>query len=1480
MTRRVNQFSPRWWKTERIQHNQDLQPNGYPAGGGTGSGKGLELWSSTKNYVKDDVVFFNSPDVKGIFVANENIAASGFLNIGVDGPTWSVVGDEFASIPNWYSMEWPANSVVVKAGALRRAIVNTDAGWNDAQWEVLSAGGAQETETLFKDHNQNEAYVKDAVVVQAAKLYRARGPIAAKPFDANDWEEVSKSNAAGLTEIAIYDFDTSYAYKANELCTIGDKLYRAIKNTGPGTIINGDWKEISPAGSSTAVVPDFNTSKTYAINELVIQGGRMYRATQAVAAGAFSLSNFAPADATGIVDAFDPTAAYNKGEIVRHQGSFFMSAANIAAGPFSLASNNWAYIGGGTVNTTDWNNSLFYPFGAMVFKDKAVYRSKSNQMAGAWVDNQWEPIASLHGRLSAFNGTETYYKDMVATFNGYVYRVTTVTAAPAATPEGNASWQKLWATSLYPNLVAYTTNAAYRTGDLVLTEGRILRANKDIGTAPVSVAVADWEPTANLTLATWSAATACFVGDTFVDNGVLYRCKVASRGAWSATNFEQIGQIDQLKEYDSTKKYVLGQVVTRNGQILRCESAVSAIGYDSDDWDMIGHLKGVRPWADWDTYEKNDVVLHLGVAWQASGHVPAGPFSFGPWNRKSGTPAIAEFIPDFPYDIGDIIKVGNKLYINKVGMYRLTIDMNDWTQFGQLRGLWALDQTYLAEDIVINGNNIYRANGAIPANTAFVQGTGTAEWTRLSPSEPPSAPDFAPLQAYKKDSLVIRGGKLYRSKADFTALASWDDNDWQALVAEAAASVPDFVLAKDYVLNQVVAQDGVLYRARSVITAVQADKLPAADPAKWQAVSLTYIHVPDHSATGTYALNECVINPADNRMYRAKVKITTGRAFADVDWQLIADRVPNVVEWDTVTAANNVWYLGDIVIKDEGVYIASKNQSTGSLVWPAADVKRINIASNFYGYIGDTSHDLPVGAIFINNRGDLIQMLKKDLAVTADQSATKVISNGRIREWVSGTQYIEGVAVHHKGVYYFALRPNNNKVPEANAADWEVAHDPRAWFAFWSSSKNYLNGEVVIRGGQFYQATADNAAGTFESGSWALISGAQTQVKPWINTKANNVWRVGDFIKRYGVIYLAEAASDAAGEDTWPNTKLKPLLDESHLLGTEQDATLRIVKIGDVFIGEFGHICRYTVAGDPTTFTGMYYDIINFNLDKLAGWSARDYQLGYFVTHKNRIYRAKMIAVSVNEPGVDENTWEEVAPTRVIADNFSETRTYVENELAVYGGKLYRAKALTVAAVWDASKWEAIGGGGGVEAWSATKDYTAGTIVTFDQAPYRATFDIAATTDTPHVDNRWVPENKATGIAKLNALENVKAGDMRMHNKMAIMAQADHAVAATLDGVELAQWDVAFGVMGNATFTAKKYIADGSALDFSVGADWTKGGAITLPGTDDFLYWKNAGARFYLNGHPITGGASAFVVKGFTLSGNYIESGDVISVEF
>jgi hypothetical protein len=83
-------------------------------------------------------------------------------------------------------MEWPANSVVVRSGALRRAITNTSASWVDSEWEALSAGGGQAPELLFKDHNQNNAYVKDAVVVQAAKLYRARNNIAAKPFDAND----------------------------------------------------------------------------------------------------------------------------------------------------------------------------------------------------------------------------------------------------------------------------------------------------------------------------------------------------------------------------------------------------------------------------------------------------------------------------------------------------------------------------------------------------------------------------------------------------------------------------------------------------------------------------------------------------------------------------------------------------------------------------------------------------------------------------------------------------------------------------------------------------------------------------------------------------------------------------------------------------------------------------------------------------------------------------------------------------------------------------------------------------------------------------------------------------------------------------------------------------------------------------------------------------------------------------------------------
>ena len=93
MTRRVNQFSPRWWKTERIQHSQDLNPvTKYPDSMGGGAGKGLELWSSTKAYAKDDVVFFNSPDVKGIFVANEDIPASGFLDIGIDGPTWAAIG--------------------------------------------------------------------------------------------------------------------------------------------------------------------------------------------------------------------------------------------------------------------------------------------------------------------------------------------------------------------------------------------------------------------------------------------------------------------------------------------------------------------------------------------------------------------------------------------------------------------------------------------------------------------------------------------------------------------------------------------------------------------------------------------------------------------------------------------------------------------------------------------------------------------------------------------------------------------------------------------------------------------------------------------------------------------------------------------------------------------------------------------------------------------------------------------------------------------------------------------------------------------------------------------------------------------------------------------------------------------------------------------------------------------------------------------
>lgn len=391
MTRRVNQFSPRWWKTERIQHSQDLNPvTKYPDSMGVGTGKGLELWSSTKAYAKDDVVFFNSPDVKGIFVANEAIPASGFLNIGVDGPTWSVVGDEFASIPNWYSMEWPANSVVVRAGALRRAIANTSATWVDSEWDNLTpAPVAADTETLFENHDAAKSYKKDQVVVVSGKLYRARTNVGALPFSLSDWEEVSPASASGLTEVQIFDFDTVETYKANELCVLNDKLYRAINNTGPGTFVTSDWKEVSaalspwvsdiyPAGymtthknkiwkaaiaatisdepgaaptvwrelAPTRVVADnFSATREYVKNELVVNGGKLYRAKDIVGPAAWDEANFEALGDSGGIATWESTKDYAIDTEVRWDQTTYKATEAITQGGTAPDVNGkWAAV--------------------------------------------------------------------------------------------------------------------------------------------------------------------------------------------------------------------------------------------------------------------------------------------------------------------------------------------------------------------------------------------------------------------------------------------------------------------------------------------------------------------------------------------------------------------------------------------------------------------------------------------------------------------------------------------------------------------------------------------------------------------------------------------------------------------------------------------------------------------------------------------------------------------------------------------------------------------------------------------------------------------------------------------------------------------------------------------------------------------------------------------------------------------------------
>jgi hypothetical protein len=171
--------------------------------------------------------------------------------------------------------------------------------------------------------------------------------------------------------------------------------------------------------------------------------------------------------------------------------------------------------------------------------------------------------------------------------------------------------------------------------------------------------------------------------------------------------------------------------------------------------------------------------------------------------------------------------------------------------------------------------------------------------------------------------------------------------------------------------------------------------------------------------------------------------------------------------------------------------------------------------------------------------------------------------------------------------------------------------------------------------------------------------------------------------------------------------------------------------VGDL-VARGGDIYRAAVAVTAGAWNATQWTDIVRETDKHHGVTLFDPSKGYLqnelVVNNGEIYRANAVVAA---GAFNAASWTKISPTppsMMGVAQFNQRDTYAQDELVSYQGKIYRAKTALPVGPWDATKWEDININptAGVVPFSATANYSIDDLVSYQGKIYRATIAITA----------------------------------------------------------------------------------------------------------------------------------------------------------
>ena len=609
----------------------------------------------------------------------------------------------YASIPQWKKDSYyPVGSVVR----------HTDGGF---YYSIANVKGKDLTSDYWRKMGSLNNWVADTqyysgdVVWYKNDLYRAKENVKETTFSINKWEKLTQN---GTIKVGTYTVGNNYEVgEIVKLATANTFYYVMHDFTATSEHVDiGGTPNLFPL----VVINDFD-GRAYSQNDIVRYNGKLYRAKGLiVASSVFDQSQWDILNYSQAIRDWDKKTYYEKDSLITiYDVSYQVTQDFKTEDEFN---NEFRYVKPQYSNIAEWREGAHYKEGVTVVSEGKLYKCI-------------ERHKSVHGGAGYVDTVDKWFMTNYPSGIGLV---------PAGGPGGND-----WNNTPVEFTIPSGGNIVYEVIFMVFINGgtfngfRVTKVNMDNseeelynGIDPPTKPVRVYDKVRGIKVSV-GHATGTYQGIRLNDVILSYK----------NPNWELIGDMTKIENWQKYKKYEKDTVVIHNGNIYRCKKDhEDEIDFKDENWEPItsGSSTPLTPSAqqtrieDWSSnkdYKANDLVFYQGSLYRTVSDISKSPTFQAQWGYVNGSAFIKDYHSGISYSLNEVVLKDGVVYRAKQHT-ATTFNEAEWDAIIKpaIIDEWHANTPYIKGAVVTYNGNLWKAKEAFTSISDFNQD----KWENLS----------------------------------------------------------------------------------------------------------------------------------------------------------------------------------------------------------------------------------------------------------------------------------------------------------------------------------------------------------------------------------------------------------------------------------------------------------------------------------------------------------------------------------------------------------------------------------------------------------------------------------------------------------------------------------------------------------------------------------------------------------------------------